>query len=110
MDIQDVTLVDVLPPHTVTLSAAGGIDAIICWQPYASQITGRMGDAVIAWPPRAASLVYGVAVARRDWAAHNPESWPAVYLRSLGMAADYIATNPAESQAIVQKRLNLSDA
>ena len=96
------------PPQYGDALAAGGIDAIICWQPYASQITARMGDAVIAWPRQSGQSVYGVAVARRDWAAHNPDLAQTV-LRSLGMAADYIATNPAESQAIVQKRLNLSD-
>jgi ABC-type nitrate/sulfonate/bicarbonate transport system substrate-binding protein len=109
IDIQDVTLVDVLPPQYGDALAAGGIDAIICPQPYVSQITGSMGDAVISWPAQSGQLVYGVAVARRDWAAHNPDLAQR-YLRSIGMAADYIATNPAESQAIVQKRLNLSDA
>ena len=68
-----------------------------------------MGDAVIAWPGTERPLAYGVAVARRDWAARDPDL-ASEYLRSLGMAADYIATNPAESQAIIQKRLNLSDA
>ena len=52
--------------------------------------------------------MFGVAVARSEWVARNPET-AARYLRSLGIAADYAAIHPSESRTIIQKRLNLSD-
>ena len=109
MNLQDVTLVDVQPSQFADAIGSGRIDALICWQPPASQISGRMGNKVVVWPAQSGQPLFAVLVARNDWIAQNPGR-TAGFLKSLDMAAEYTVSHPAESRAIVQKRLNLTDS
>ena len=108
MDLRDVTQVNVLPRQSADAISAERLDAIVCWQPYASEIMSGKGDTVVAWPAQSGQLTHAVIVARNGWIAGNP-GLVVRLLRSLDMAAEYTASHPAESQAIVQERLNLSD-
>jgi len=109
MNISDVTLVDVQPGQFDTALASGGIDALVCWQPYSGEIAGHMGERVVAWPAQSDQPLYAVLVARNDWIARNP-GLAEKFLKSLDMAAGYAAVHPAEAQAIVEKHLDLSDS
>jgi NitT/TauT family transport system substrate-binding protein len=109
LGLKDVSLVDVRPAQFSDSIATGKTDAVICTQPYASEIAGRMGDAVGVWPAQSSQPMYGIFVARTDWVANNPEQ-VVRFLRSMDMAAQYTAANPAAAQEIVKKRLNLSTA
>ena len=108
LGLRDVTLVDVQPPQFAESIRSGSVDALICWQPPASQIAGQMGDQVLEWPAQSGQPLFGVIIARDDWIAREPAR-TARFLKSLDMAAEYTNTHPAESRAIVQKRLNLSN-
>ena len=108
MDTQEVMTVDVQPPQFADAIGSGKIDALICWQPHANQIAGTLGDRVVVWPAQGGQPLFAVLVARNDWITQDPAR-AAGFLKSLDMAADYTAAHPAESRAIVQKRLNLTD-
>jgi NitT/TauT family transport system substrate-binding protein len=108
MDLQDVTLVDVQPSQFMEAITAGTIDALVCYEPYLTEVRARMDGMVIEWSANSAQPTFGVLVARNDWIAGNPDR-AVRFLKSLDMAVEYTGTHPAESRAIVQKRLNLSD-
>lgn len=110
IDMQDVTIMDVRPPQFVNAAANGDVDAIVCWQPYVSGIQARLGNgSIVIWPAQSSQLTYGVIACRDDWATAHPEAINR-FLRSLDEALDYEINHPREAKAIVQKRLNFSDA
>jgi NitT/TauT family transport system substrate-binding protein len=107
MELQDVTLVDVRPAEFTDAIAGGGIDAIVCYEPYTTVIRNRMGDSITEWPANNGQPSFGIVTARRDWIAHNPAR-AARFLASLDRASEYTYSHPEESRAIMEKRLNLS--
>lgn len=109
MSLQDVTLVDVPAAKSVDAIANGDVDAIIYFQPHVYEITNRLGDNCVIWPAQSNQLLYGVVACKNDWAANHPELINK-FLKSLVMAEEYAIGHPNEAKAIVQKRLNLSDA
>ncbi len=110
MSMQDITLVDVRTPEGwVNDVANGDIDAISTAQPYANLAKERLGANAVAWPAQSGQPVYGLIIATDGWIAKHPEL-AGRFLESLAQAEEYLARNPAESKAIVQKRLNLDAA
>ncbi len=109
MSLQDVTLVDVPAAKSVDAIANGDVDAIIYFQPHVYEITNRLGDNCVIWPAQSNQLLYGVMACKNDWAANHPELINR-FLKSLAMAEEYAVNHPNEAKAIVQKRLNVSDA
>jgi NitT/TauT family transport system substrate-binding protein len=109
MGLHDITLVDIRPQQFTDAIASSDIDALVSYEPYLTDIRGRMGDAIVEWPANSGQPVFGVLLARNDWIAGNPGTVER-FVKSLDMAAENTSTHPAEARAIVQKRLNLSDA
>ncbi len=108
MNIRDVTLVDVKTPEEwVNAVADGDIDAVVTAQPYANAARDRLGDNAIVWSAQSSQPLYSQVISTDEWIAEHPELI-ARFLKSLAEAEEYIVTHPAESKAIVQKRLNLS--
>jgi ABC-type nitrate/sulfonate/bicarbonate transport system substrate-binding protein len=109
MSLQDVILVDTPTSKAVDAIANGDVDAIIYYQPYIYAIENKLGDNGISWQAQSDQLVYGVMASRNDWIASHPEAMNR-FFKSLDQAEEYTITHPAEAKAIVQKKLNLSDA
>ena len=105
----EVTFVNTSPPKLVDEFVAGRIDALVTYDPYITEIRLEMNDAVLEWPANGGQPAFGVITARNDWIAQDPDR-VVRFLKSLDMAADYAANYPAESRAIVKKRLNQTDA
>ena len=61
------------------------------------------------WPAQSGQLGYSVMACRDNWTASNPELVNR-FLKSLDQAERYFINHPKEAKAIVQKRLNYSDA
>ena len=109
MSLQDVVLVD-LPASTIYgCSDNGSVDAIIYYQPYVYAIEDRLGDNGVIWQAQSNQLLYGVMSCRNEWAAGHGEQINRL-LKSLALAEEYLIDHPEEAKAIVQKRLNFSDA
>jgi NitT/TauT family transport system substrate-binding protein len=110
MNINDITLVDVKTPEEwVNAVADGDIDAIATAQPYANSAKDRLGTNAVFWPAQSNQPLYALIICKEDWITKHPEL-ASRFLKSLVQAEEYVNTHPAESKAIVQKRLNLSDA
>ncbi len=109
MNLSDVTLVEIIASESVDAIADGDLDAIIYFQPYVYEMKDRLGGNGISWPAQSNQLMFTVMACRDDWAAEHPETITR-FLKSLALAEKYMIDHPAESKAIVQKRLNFSDS
>jgi len=109
MTMQDITLVDVrTPAGWVDEVANGSIDAISTSQPYANVARDRLGDNAVMWSAQSRQPLFALVVSTDAWIAAHPGA-VRKFLKSLADAEEYINTHPAESRAIVQQRLNLSE-
>lgn len=106
---QDVTLVDVNASQSADDIANGDVDAIMYFQPYVYRILERLGDNSISWPGQSSQQLYAVMSSRNDWIESHPEQINR-FIVSLDQALEYSISHPAETELIVQKRLNLKDA
>jgi len=109
MKLGNVTIVNVSPLESVSAITNGTVDAIIIWQPYAYTVENLLGDNAVIWPAQSSQLTYIVEVARNEWISQNPDVVNR-FLTSLAQAQDYLNSQPAETAAMVQKKLNYTDA
>ncbi len=109
MSLHDVALMDLPASQSVEAVTNGSVDAIIYYQPYIYAIEDRLGGNGIVWQAQSNQLLYGVMACRNDWAASHSEQINRL-LKSLAQAEEYLINHPEEAKAIVQKRLNFSDA
>jgi len=109
MNLEDVARVDVRPSRAVAAIADGNVDGIVCYEPYAHAVKGRLGSNGIIWPAQSSQPTYGIVVCREDWITRH---WKRVskFLRALGQAEEYVIHHPSEAKAIVQKILHHDDA
>lgn len=109
MKLADVNLVDIRPDHSADALAAGDVDAVVTWHPYLDGISDRYGDRIIVWPIQSSQLTYWNIVGRKDWAGSHRDTIDK-FLRSVTEAEQYATNDPQGLKAIVQKRLNYTDA
>ena len=106
---QGVATVNVLPSQAVDAITNGSVDAIILPRDYVDPVKKMLGNNFIMWPAQSGQLGYSVMACRDDWTASNPESINR-FLKSLDQAEGYLINHPDAAKAIVQKKLNYSDA
>lgn len=110
MSMRDITLVDVQSPEEwVNAVVNGDIDAIATAQPYAKTAKDRLGANAVIWSLQSNQPLQTQVIAADEWITKHPEL-VSRFLKSLALAEEYVIRNPAEAQAIVQKRLNLDAA
>lgn len=109
MNLSDVELIDVKASESVDAIANGDLDAIIYFQPHVYAMKEWLGDNAVSWPAQSNQLMYTVMACRDDWAAKNPETITR-FLRSIAQSEEYAINHPTEAKAILQRRLNFSDA
>lgn len=109
MSIHDVTLVDLLPSQYVDALANGSIDSLVAVDSFIDQSKEKLGSNLILWSAQSSQSGYFVIVCRNNWASSHSEQINR-FLKSLVQAEEYTINHPAEAKAIVQKRLNYTDA
>ncbi|HWQ18744.1 MAG TPA: NrtA/SsuA/CpmA family ABC transporter substrate-binding protein [Methanotrichaceae archaeon] len=109
VSIQDVTLVDMPPSQYVQALTNGSVDALVAVNKIADQIQERLGSNVVLWSAQSSQPAYYVMACRNDWAYTHPEQIKRL-LKSLDLAEKYAINHPAQAKAIVQRKLNLTDA
>ena len=106
----DVTLVDLKTPlDWVNAVQRGDVDAVCTAEPYASSAADGLGANAAVWSAHDGQLLNGLAVTSEAWLGEHAELLPR-FLRSLDQAGDYAAQNAVSAQAIVQNRLEMTDA
>jgi ABC-type nitrate/sulfonate/bicarbonate transport system substrate-binding protein len=106
---QDIDIVRVLPSEAVKAITNGSVDAIILPRDYVDPVKKQLGINFIIWKAQSGQLGYSVMACRDDWAAGHLEQINRL-LKSLAQAEQYSIDHPDAAEAIVQKRLNYSDA
>ena len=109
LSLQDVTLVDIPPSQYLDALVNGSVDSIVAVQKYVDLSKEQLGNNLVIWSTQSSQKGYMVLAGRNDWIASHPEMISRL-LTSLIQAEDYIIYHPDEAKAIVQKRLNYSDA
>ncbi len=108
VSMQDVTLVNIPFSQSADALANGSVDAFQVQYKDIPPIEEQLDDLVL-WPSQSGQLGYEVISARDDWIDGHPETITRL-LRSLIQAEEFYISHPNESMAIVQKRLNYTDA
>ncbi|VVB64132.1 NMT1/THI5 like protein [uncultured archaeon] len=109
MELSDVTLVNIRPDNSSDALAAGDVDAVVTWHPYLDEISNRYGDRVIVCPIQSSQLTYWNIISRTDWTGLHQGTVDR-FLRSVAQAEEYTTNRPQETKAILQKKLNYTDA
>jgi NitT/TauT family transport system substrate-binding protein len=102
---QDVTFVNVRPSQFADSIGNGSVDAIIVPQVYLNPLEERLGGNAKVWQAQSNQNAFGVLTCRSDWIASHPGTINKL-LKSLVLAENYALSHPAESKAILQKKLN----
>ena len=108
MSIRDVTLSNMPPSQYMQAITNGSIEALLTGN-FIDQIQERLGNNAVLWPTQNGQNSYYVMSCRSDWAAGHPVQINR-FLKSLAQAEDYMINHPNEAKAIVQKKLNYTDA
>ena len=109
ISLQNITLVDLPSSQSVDAVTNGSVDAIIYYQPYVYAIEKQLGDNGVIWQAQSNQLLYGVMSCRNVWAVGHGEQINRL-LKSLAEGEEYLIDHPQEAKAILQRRLNFSDA
>ena len=108
MSVRDVTLSNMPPSQYMQAITNGSIEALLTGN-FIDQIQEQLGNNAVLWPTQNGQNSYYVMSCRSDWAAGHPVQINR-FLKSLAQAEDYMTNHPNEAKAIVQKRLNYTDA
>ncbi len=108
ISLQDVTLQNVRPSQFVDSIGNGIVDAILVPQVYLIPVEERLGSNAIVWKAQSNQNAFGVLTCRDDWIASHPGTINKL-LKSLVLAENYAISHPAESKAILQRRLNYTE-
>ncbi len=108
ISLQDVTLQNVRPSQFADSIGNGSVDAILVPQDYLNPVKERLGSNAIVWQAQSNQNAFGVLTCRDDWIASHPGTINKL-LKSLVQAENYAISHPAESKAILQKRLNYTE-
>lgn len=105
INIQEVTLVDVRTAGSIDALANGEVDAVVTWEPWASQIDQKMGSAVTTLPLQSSQYAYWNLVGTRDWVSQHPDALERL-IKTFIQTENYIIAHPEEAKVIVEKRLD----
>ena len=102
----DVIKVPVTSDRHVAAYAAGEIDVVVCFEPYATQLAKRGAQRLLD-SSRFPGVIVDLLVARSDALAASPKQFrqlAAGYFRAL----DFLAQSPAQALALMAPRMGIS--
>lgn len=102
----DVTLVNLRAPDTVTAIADGTVDAVITWEPFVFKAKAELGDNFVLLPEQDSYYYHFVLTGNGSWIDTHRSEVRGV-LRALLDAQRFAEDNPDEAQRIIAKRFHL---
>jgi ABC-type nitrate/sulfonate/bicarbonate transport system substrate-binding protein len=106
MDLQNVTLVNLKTTEYVQAIVNGTVDAVVSSvRAVVDQIQTQLGNNTVVWSAENNQPAFLLLVCRSDWATQHPDTIVR-FLKSLSTAEEYIISNPASAQVIVEKYIN----
>jgi len=109
IDASEITLVNIPVNQSVDALVDGKVDAVTAWQPYINQIRDRMGNGLVIWSSQEEQPSYTLVMCTDMRTAENPELIKR-FLKSLIQAESHTASHPEVAKAIIQKKMNYSEA
>jgi ABC-type nitrate/sulfonate/bicarbonate transport system substrate-binding protein len=100
---QDVHLVDVLPSQQVKALAAGDVDAVMAWEPFASMAIKELGTNGVSWPGQSGEDEYWLLVGIDETLKKRSSAVRRV-LAALASAEDFIKNNGDEAARLVTQQ------
>lgn len=109
LDMQDVTIVNVVPAQFVDAIVNGSVDAVVTWEPYTDQAISMLQTGIVSWSLNADTPPYSVLSCRNDWITTHTSAINR-FTKSLAQAQEYIESHPTEAQQIIKNRFNYTDS
>jgi len=109
VNTQNITLVNVPTTEYVPAIVNGTVDAVVVSESFIPQIEAHLPNDTVMWSAQSGQLLDMVVSCTNDWIVQHPEL-AIRFLRSLDQAGAYVVNHPTQAEAIVQKRLNTTDA
>lgn len=109
ISLKDISLVDVKQSQSEDTLANGSVDSIIIRYDRIDSIEQRLGSDIVMWPAQSGYASPEVMACKDNWLSDHPETISRL-IKSLNSAQEYLVNHPDEAKAILQKRLNYSDA
>jgi len=109
INLNNVSLIDVLPPQAIDALSNGKVDAAVVWEPYTSQMKAQLTDKAAVWSVQNTQPGFGVISSKNDWFAQNPQTI-IQFLKALAQAQDYLTHNKEAAKRIIQTKLNIDNA
>jgi len=108
IDPKTVRTVPLSPEGMREALAAGTVDAVSIWEPFAHRIVRSAGDRVVVLPnPGLYRMTFNLVASRR--VADTRDADLAALLRALERAQTFIHDEPARAQAILRERLGVDE-
>ncbi|MFQ5950575.1 MAG: ABC transporter substrate-binding protein [Candidatus Geothermarchaeales archaeon] len=102
----EVEVIDVDPSALPDALKAGQVDAIVIWEPHASNALQLLGDRATRLPSSEVYTVFFNFMVMKNFARDNPELLER-FLRAIDRATSFIESSEEESRRIVAERLDL---
>lgn len=106
---QDVHIVDIKQSQAANALVNGSVDAIVARYDNIDPLKQRLGSDIVAWPAQSSYASPEVMACKNSWLSVHHETANRL-IKSLDLAEEYLINHPDEAKAVVQKRLNYSDA
>jgi ABC-type nitrate/sulfonate/bicarbonate transport system substrate-binding protein len=108
MNTSEITVLHLAPADAIKSVVTGDADAVLIWEPYASQTEQQLGGNSLRWRAQSGQFYYWVTYARSDMVRDKPEMIRK-YLRALDEAEMFATSHEPQTKEILQRRLNMTD-
>ena len=104
MPVRDVHVVDLLPSEQVKAIAAGDVDAVMAWEPFATGAKKELGTNGVSWSGQSGQRDHWVLLSTNEVLEKRSRSIRR-FLAALASAEDFVKKNDAAARRIVAKEL-----
>ncbi len=108
IELKRVAMVDTKASDPGSTLASGNVDAVVTWEPHATNLKQQFGDRVTILPAQSNQPSYWSTVSTQAW-VDNHKGLVKRFLQSLVKAEEYIVFNEDKAKAIIKKRLGYDD-
>lgn len=107
IDPKTVSVRNFRPPSLPNVLKAGDVDAIVSWEPYASNAREAVGDAAVTLNVQGGQSYYFTIATKAKTISAKPKQLKNV-IAALVEAADWATSNQSEAQGILHQKLGIS--
>ena len=105
---QEVQKVDLPPSGQVKAISKGEVDAVVTWEPFASEINNDLGTNALSWSAQSGQSFYWLLLGTADVTSKRSRAINR-FLSSLVSAEKFVKNQKDEARKIVARKLGASD-